>query len=47
MNQDTNTIKNCSDCACIYENDMLADIKNRTRRYKNPEFALKYAENGR
>jgi hypothetical protein len=38
--------KNCLDCACIYENDMLSDIKNKMRRYKNPRFALEYIENG-
>jgi len=39
--------KRCSDCACIYENDMLADIKSKMTRYKNPRFALEYKENGR
>jgi hypothetical protein len=37
----------CLDCACIYENDMLYDIKTKMRRYKNPSFALKYIENGK
>ncbi|MDO8467836.1 MAG: hypothetical protein Q7S56_02730 [Nanoarchaeota archaeon] len=44
------TVKNpnhCLDCACIYENDMLHDIKTTMRRYKNPSFALKYIENGK
>lgn len=38
---------NCLDCACIYENDMLHDIKTKMRRYKNPSFALEYIENGK
>jgi hypothetical protein len=38
---------NCLDCACIYENDMLHDIKTTMRRYKNPSFALEYIENGK
>jgi len=38
---------NCFDCACIYENDMLHDIKTKMRRYKNPSFALEYIENGK
>jgi hypothetical protein len=33
---------NCLDCACIYENDMLHDIKSKMRRYKNIRFALEY-----
>lgn len=44
------TVKNpnhCLDCACIYENDMLHDIKTTMRRYKNPSFALEYMENGK
>jgi len=36
----------CKDCACIYENDMLADIEERMTKYKNPSFALEYTENG-
>ena len=39
--------ENCLDCACIYENDMLHDIKTKMRRYKNPSFALEYTENGK
>ena len=42
-----NNPKNCLDCACIYENDMLHDIKTKMRRYKNPSFALEYIENGK
>jgi len=38
---------NCLDCACIYENDMLHDIKTKMKRYKNPSFALEYIENGK
>ncbi len=38
---------NCLDCACIYENDMLQDIKTKMRRYKNTSFALEYIENGK
>ena len=34
--------KNCLDCACIYENDMLHDIENKMKNYKNPRFALEY-----
>jgi len=34
--------ENCLDCACIYENDMLYDIKNKMKKYKNPIFALEY-----
>jgi len=44
------TVKNpnhCLDCACIYENDMLHDIKTTMGRYKNPSFALEYTENGK
>ena len=39
--------KNCLDCACIYENDMLSDIETKIESYKNPCFALEYIENGR
>lgn len=42
-----NNPRNCLDCACIYENDMLNDIKTKMRRYKNPSFALEYIENGK
>lgn len=37
--------QNCSDCACVYENDMLADIKDKMKRYKRPTFALEYHDN--
>jgi hypothetical protein len=40
-------LRNCLDCACIYENDMLHDINIKMRRYKNPGFALEYIENGK
>jgi hypothetical protein len=39
--------QNCLDCACIYENEMLHDIRAKMRRYKNPSFALEYTENGK
>ena len=39
--------KDCLDCACIYENDMLNDIETKMKRYKNPIFALEYIENGK
>ena len=39
--------KNCLDCACIYENDMLHDIETKMRNYKNARFALEYIENGK
>jgi len=42
-----NKPKNCLDCACIYENDMLYDIETKMRRYKNTNFALEYIENGK
>ncbi len=38
---------NCLDCACIYENDMLQDIENKMKNYKNTRFALEYIENGK
>ncbi|MEM4230873.1 MAG: hypothetical protein QXF25_03290 [Candidatus Pacearchaeota archaeon] len=41
------TFFNCSDCACIYENDMLANLESKIKKYKNPLFALDYKENGR
>lgn len=37
---------NCSDCACIYENDMLSSIDSEREKYKNPSFALDYTQNG-
>ena len=40
-------LQNCLDCAYIYENDILHDIKTKMRRYKNPSFALEYIENGK
>jgi hypothetical protein len=39
--------RNCLDCACIYENDMLHNIKTKMRIYKNPSLALEYVENGK
>ena len=39
--------QNCLDCACIYENDMLFDIENKMKSYKNTSFALEYIENGK
>jgi len=37
----------CSDCACIYENDMLSDIIDKSKKFKNPKFSLRYIQNGR
>ncbi|MCU0642167.1 MAG: hypothetical protein MUF61_01125 [archaeon] len=34
----------CTDCACIYENDMLADIMAKSKRVKNPRFAMEYKD---
>jgi len=39
--------KECLDCACIYENDMLHDIILKMKKYKNPVFALEYMEDGK
>jgi len=39
--------KNCLDCACVYENDMLFDMKDKMKSYKNTSFALEYIENGK
>lgn len=39
--------KECLDCACIYENDMLHDINLKMKKYKKPVFALEYIENGK
>lgn len=36
--------KNCLDCACIYENDMLSDIEDKMIKYKRPSFALEYQD---
>ncbi|MDD5699829.1 MAG: hypothetical protein PHH00_01390 [Candidatus Nanoarchaeia archaeon] len=36
--------RDCLDCACIYENDMLHDIKSKMQRYKEPSFALEYQD---
>ena len=34
----------CSDCACIYENDMLADIESKMANHENTCFALEYTK---
>lgn len=39
--------RNCLDCACIYENDMLHNIETKMKRYKNTSFALEYIEDGK
>lgn len=39
-----NISKNCLDCACIYENDMLSNIKSEMAKYKRPSFALEYQD---
>jgi hypothetical protein len=37
-------VKDCSDCACIYENDMLFNIKTKMEKFKRPYFALEYQD---
>lgn len=39
-----NPTKDCLDCACIYENDMLFDIESKMEKYKKPYFALEYQD---
>lgn len=39
--------RECGDCACIYENDMLADIRRKRAKFKNIRFALEYVKNDR
>lgn len=39
--------RDCSDCACIYENDMLFNIRDKMKKFKNLRFALEYKGNGR
>jgi len=36
--------KECSDCACIYENDLFDDISNTLKGVVNPKFYLKYKQ---
>jgi hypothetical protein len=40
--EELNNPKNCLDCACIYENDMLSNIETQMTKYKSPYFALEY-----
>ncbi len=34
--------RECDDCACIYENDMISDIEKEIKTIKNYKFALEY-----
>ncbi len=38
--------KSCSDCACIYENDMLSETLKKLKKAVDPHFLLGYDKNG-